>query len=121
MPRRLLGRIGRKGLVPPPVQPPLPPGEPPVGGTPPTDPPVSPTQQALIANERAKLTANALDRASTACVTVGVLGPIVATLYGVGTTAAGAHGILLAVGSVVWLSAAGALHWMARRALGRLR
>lgn len=32
-------------------------------------------------NERVKLLANALDRASTACVTVGVLGPIAAVLY----------------------------------------
>lgn len=75
----------------------------------------------VIANERAKLTANALDRASTACLTVGVFGPIVASLYGVGATASGAHGILLAIGSVLWLGAAGTLHAMARLALGRLR
>jgi hypothetical protein len=37
-------------------------------------------RQAVIANERAKLLANALDRASTACVTVGVLGPTAAAL-----------------------------------------
>lgn len=74
----------------------------------------------IVHNERTKLTANALDRASTACLTVGVFGPIVASLYGVGATATGAHGITLAVGSVFWLAAAGALHWMARRTLGRL-
>jgi hypothetical protein len=38
----------------------------------------------LVHNERTKLFANALDRASTACFTVGVLSPIVAALYGVG-------------------------------------
>lgn len=38
----------------------------------------------LVHNERIKLTANALDRASTACFTVGVLGPTVASLYGIG-------------------------------------
>ncbi|MCF4125318.1 hypothetical protein [Methylobacterium sp. SyP6R] len=75
----------------------------------------------LIDNERTNLTANALDRASTACVTVGVVGPIVASLYGVGATAAGAHGIILAIGSLFWLVVAGGLHAMARRTLGRLK
>lgn len=75
----------------------------------------------LIANERTKLTANALDRASTACLTVGVFGPIVATLYGVGAATSGAHGVTLAFGSVLWLAASGSLHWMARRTLRRLK
>ena len=75
----------------------------------------------LIANERTKLTANALDRASTACLTVGVLGPTVATLYGIGGTSGGSHGIVLAAGSAFWLCAAAALHGLARRVLGGLR
>ena len=38
-------------------------------------PPLSPASQLLINNERAKLVANALDRASTACFAGGVIGP----------------------------------------------
>ena len=76
----------------------------------------------LIQNERTKLTANALDRASTACLTVGALGPAVASLYGLGGMGATApsHGVLIALGSVFWLAAAGVLHFMARSVLGRL-
>ena len=75
----------------------------------------------LVANERIKLVANALDRASNACLTVGVFGPIDASLYGIGATASGAHGILLILGSVRWLAAAVALHVLARRKLGELQ
>ncbi|KQQ13294.1 hypothetical protein ASF53_14070 [Methylobacterium sp. Leaf123] len=75
----------------------------------------------LIANERTKLTANALDRASTACLTVGVLGPTVATLYGIGGTNGGTLGFLFVAGSLFWLIAAAALHGMARHTLGGLR
>lgn len=76
----------------------------------------------LIHNERTKLMANALDRASTACLTVGALGPAVASLYGLGAAgaAAASHGVLIALGSVFWLAAAGVLHFMARSVLGRL-
>lgn len=76
----------------------------------------------LIQNERTKLTANALDRASTACLTVGALGPAVASLYGLGGAAAASpsHGPLIALGSVFWLAAAAVLHFMARSVLGRL-
>ena len=38
----------------------------------------------LIDNERTKLLANALDRASTACFTVGILTPAAGYLYNVG-------------------------------------
>lgn len=74
----------------------------------------------LIHNERIKLTANALDRASTACLTVGALGPAAASLYGLGQAAPPSHGVLIAVGSLFWLAAAGVLHLMARKVLGRL-
>ena len=72
-------------------------------------------------NERVKLSANALDRASTACVAVGLVGPIVATFYGLGSIAAGPTGRLLLFGSLFWISAAATLHFEARRVLGRLR
>jgi hypothetical protein len=38
-------------------------------------------RMSLVHNERTKLLANALDRASTASLTVGVLAPIAAALY----------------------------------------
>jgi hypothetical protein len=78
-------------------------------------------RQAVIANERAKLLANALDRASTACVTVGVLGPTAAALYGLGQVVFGGHGFLFALGAFSWLTAAALLHMMARQVLGRIR
>ncbi|MBP2557760.1 hypothetical protein J2857_000511 [Neorhizobium galegae] len=34
--------------------------------------------------EQTKLLANAFDRASTACITVGVVTPVAAMLYGIG-------------------------------------
>ncbi|MBB3811355.1 hypothetical protein [Pseudochelatococcus contaminans] len=75
----------------------------------------------VIHNERTKLTAAALDRASTACLTVGALGPLVAVIYGLGVTAGLRDGIFVAVGSILWLFVAGALHIMARHHLGRMR
>ncbi len=73
----------------------------------------------LVHNEQTKLAANAIDRASTACLVVGVFGPLSATLYDFGDAAA--HGTILAAGSVAWLVAAGLLHLMAHRVLRRLR
>jgi hypothetical protein len=74
----------------------------------------------LIHNELTKLTANALDRASTACLAVGVFGPAVAVLYGVGG-AATVGTWLIALGSLFWLVAAAMLHLAARRVLGSLQ
>lgn len=74
-----------------------------------------------IANERAKLLANALGRASTARRTVGVLGPTAETLYGIGMPLSGANGILFGMSALSWLSAAASLHMMARTMLGRLK
>lgn len=72
----------------------------------------------LIHNERTELLANAFDRASTACVAVGLLGPAANALYGMGA----AHGGLLFWPSVaLWLVAAAVLHLLARRVLGGLR
>ena len=68
----------------------------------------------LIHNERTKLLANALDRASTACLAVGVLGqalslPPADRLWVSLLSPAG------------WILAALGLHFAARHVLGRLR
>lgn len=74
-----------------------------------------------VANERAKLLANAFDRASTACVTVGILGPVAAGLYGLGAPPLQRDGAFYVVSAIVWLLTAVILHVMARKALGTLR
>jgi len=73
----------------------------------------------LVRNERWKLLANALDRASTACLAVGVFGPAVAFLYNVGG-AAGVSGWFLVIGTGFWLVGAAVLHLLAQYALGKL-
>lgn len=72
----------------------------------------------LIRNERTKLLANALDRASTACVVAGLIAPASA----ISTQSNAAPGLSLgsSLGIVIWLSAALILHMLARRALGAL-
>ncbi|TPG41937.1 hypothetical protein EAH89_28230 [Roseomonas nepalensis] len=67
-------------------------------------------------NERTKLLANALDRASTACVTVGVLAPMAAVLY----TGSQPSPWLLGLGVLAWLVVARALHGMAAATLARI-
>jgi hypothetical protein len=67
-------------------------------------------------NERTKLLANALDRASTACLTVGVLAPVGAVLY----TGSQPNPWILGIGLIVWLVVARALHGMAVSTLGRI-
>ena len=72
----------------------------------------------VIHNEQTKLLANALDRASTACLTVGVLAPIAAALYaasGVFTMSA-----IVIASPLVWIFAAVVLHMSARRILRSL-
>jgi hypothetical protein len=39
----------------------------------------------LVHNERTKLTANWLDRAGTAAITVGVIAPLAALIFGYGS------------------------------------
>jgi hypothetical protein len=75
----------------------------------------------LVANERTKLLANALDRASTACLTVGVLAPVAAATYQMGGAVLGVDLTLAVVGGVSWLIGAAMLHLFAQRALGRLK
>jgi membrane protein implicated in regulation of membrane protease activity len=72
---------------------------------------------AAIDNERTKLTANALDRASTACLAVGILAPLATLLQGL----ARLPGAGIAVSFTGWLAAAVVLHIGARRALRGLR
>ncbi len=73
----------------------------------------------LVTNERLKLSANALDRASTASLTIGVIAPLAAIFYEFG--GAGTNPILLPLGAAIWLLTAAVLHWGARVVLGGLR
>ena len=70
--------------------------------------------------ERTKLAANALDRISTACVTVGVATPIAGYIYDIGGFRSTIRLDGLALGFGGWLLAAIALHLFARRILSRL-
>ena len=71
----------------------------------------------LIENERIKLSAGWLDRASTACLTIGIVTPIAGYVYGLTTLPVW----YLVAACYVWLSFAAGLHWLARRMLGRLQ
>ena len=71
----------------------------------------------LVRNERTKLLANALDRASTACLAVGILAPLSSSLLGAGPTRS-IGGLLLSF--VGWTATAVVLHLGARRLLGDL-
>jgi hypothetical protein len=75
----------------------------------------------LIDNERTKLLANAFDRASTACFTVGIATPLAGYLYNVADFGSMVSWQRLAVTVVGWFVAAVALHLMARVFLGRLK
>jgi hypothetical protein len=72
----------------------------------------------LVHNEQTKLLANALDRASTACLTVGILAPIAAAVY----TSSGIfpNPVVVVAGVASWTTAAFVLHMTARRVLRRL-
>ena len=74
----------------------------------------------LIENERTKLLANALDRASTASVALGVFAPIATTFF-TGPVTGELGWLKLAVGAAIWLATAVALHLAARLVLGALR
>ena len=78
----------------------------------------APAPMSLVHNERLKLLANALDRASTACFTIGIVTPVAGLIYGVGPRA---NAWALAGAFAIWLGAAVGLHFQARRVLGRLR
>ena len=72
----------------------------------------------LIDNERTKLLANALDRASTASLAVGVFDPIAATLYNAGGALSPERVTILVSGTGPWFAVAVYLHIMARHVLG---
>ena len=72
----------------------------------------------LVHNERTKLLANALDRASTGLFMVGVATPAASSLYG-STPHIGIAFLMVAF--YVWLFAAFRLHMLARRVLKGLR
>ena len=73
----------------------------------------------LVENERTKLLAGAFDRASTACVTVGLLAPAAALIYGAGVTSI--RPTTLAISAVIWIATAIVLHFFANRILGGLK
>lgn len=67
--------------------------------------------------EQTKLLANALDRASTACFTVGIATPVAGFIYNVANFGTNLEWWRLGAGLVGWLLAAFALHYLARRTL----
>ncbi|MGN7294034.1 hypothetical protein [Rhizobium sp. SAFR-030] len=74
----------------------------------------------MAAIEQTKLLANAFDRASTSCFTVGIATPLVGYGYNVavlGTTSAWQ----IVTSLLTWSLLAIALHYLARRTLRRLR
>jgi hypothetical protein len=71
----------------------------------------------LTRNEQIKLMANALDRASTACFTVGIVTPLAGFLYNVGGLRTLVGPLELAIGVIGWLMACVFLHGGARRIL----
>jgi hypothetical protein len=72
-----------------------------------------------IENERTELLANALDRASTASLALGVFAPMAASFYGAGA-GSDVSALTLVAGATIWLAASVALHLAARRTLGQL-
>lgn len=71
--------------------------------------------------ERIKLQANALDRASTGCFTIGVATPLAGAVYNIGNFRAAIGDATLLTGMAAWLFACIVLHWLARLILRGLR
>lgn len=75
----------------------------------------------LVGNERAKLTAQFLNTVAAGCLTVGIVAPAAAVVYGFGTGGSAIPARNLLLGSVVFFAVALALHFAARFVLRRLR
>jgi len=75
----------------------------------------------IVNNERTKLLANALDRASTACFTVGIATPVAGYLYNVDNIDSTISHARLMLGLVGWLMASAVLHYLGKRVLKGLR
>ena len=75
----------------------------------------------LIENERTKLLANSLDRASTACLTIGVLAPLGSVLFKSEGVAPLGGPMMIAAIIYAALAVAAGLHYAARRVLGGLQ
>ena len=73
----------------------------------------------LIHNERTKLLALALNTAATSAFTVGVLAPVAASFYDLGTSRQSARVVI--AGAFLWIGAAAMLHLAGRRVLGWLK
>ncbi|WP_235890997.1 hypothetical protein [Pararhizobium mangrovi] len=73
-----------------------------------------------IANERTRMIANALDRLSTAFLTVGVLAPAASEIYG-NVRVAESLGVWTPFIVVAWFLSAIALHLTAHLVLGDLK
>ena len=73
----------------------------------------------LIRNERLKLLANALDRASTSCVTIGFISPVAGVAYATQVAGLAPGFFWLAGGS--WILFGIGLHLVAQQVLGGLR
>ena len=72
-------------------------------------------------NEHIKLAANALDRASTACFTVGIATPAAGLLYNIGGLRTTISLLTLASGLAGWILVALGLHYLAHRMLRNLQ
>ncbi len=72
-----------------------------------------------IRNERLKLLANALDRASTACLTVGGIAPLATLIFASGTIGLGA--VQFAIGTACWILLGIGLHLLAQEVLRGLQ
>jgi hypothetical protein len=71
----------------------------------------------LVRNEQIKLLANALDRASTACFTVGIATPLAGYLYNVAGFRTAVSALELLLGLMAWIGAAIGLHFAGKNAL----
>jgi uncharacterized membrane protein YgdD (TMEM256/DUF423 family) len=73
----------------------------------------------LIHNERVKLLALAFNTAATSAFTVGVLAPVAAAFYDLGTARVSPRTVML--GACLWIGASVMLHLAGRRVLGWLK